>query len=225
MNRSWNLWNRMTRVIAGAAVSALAGGAFATIAMAQDGDKAQEIHFDLVTLPSMVPCLQANGHEQPHARATVVRGKQNDTLFLDLDGVRPGVNFSVFALERSPVNPDGSTIKPFPGFGLSLYQSDVATPKRSDDGHVAIKMILLDENFAFDNDVKLPPTSMFHIGLWFDDPQDAAQCSDPTKTTIFNGEHKAGPLAFITVADPKVTPGPLCTNPQPGTDTTAATCG
>jgi hypothetical protein len=228
-NRSWNLFNigwtsRAKRAIAAAVLSALAGGAFATLAIAQDDQKKKEIHFDLAIIPQAVPCLQANNHETPRARATVVRGKQNDTLLLDLDGVKPGLTFSVFALERSNLDLNGNAIKPFPGFGLALYQSDVETPKRSDDGHVAIKMILLDENFAFDNDVKLPPTSMFHLGLWFDDPQDSAGCFDPTKPSIFNGEHKAGGLAFITVPDATTGLGPLCTDGNPATSTAPASC-
>jgi hypothetical protein len=43
-----------------------------------------------------------------------------------------------------------------------------------------------------------------------------------TKPTPFNGEHKAGPLAMISVPDATTNLGPLCTNPN--TNTTPATC-
>jgi hypothetical protein len=47
--------------------------------------------------------------------------------------------------------------------------------------------------------VNLPPTNTFHLGFWFNNPQDAAACGfDVIKPTPFNGEHKASPLGFIT---------------------------
>src|SRR5215472_4664569 len=93
-------------------------------------------------------------------------------------------------------------------------------------GHVQIKTILLDDIFGFDPDVRLAPTNTFHLGFWFDNPQDAAalpSCHfDPTKPTPFNGEHKAGPFAMISVPDAKTGLGPLCTNPN--NSTTPASC-
>ena len=48
------------------------------------------------------------------------------------------------------------------------------------------------------------------------DPKDAAACgfpaNDPTKLTPFNGEHKAGPFAMISVPDSRTQLGPLCTD-------------
>src|SRR5262249_36574964 len=127
MNRTWSVCtNRIARIMAGAFLTTLTAAAFAGTAAAQDdnSDKPKEIHFDLVTIPSVANCLRANHREEPRARATVVRGKQTDTLFLDLDGVRSDVNFTVFTLQRTVANPDASIIQPFPGFGLAAYQGD-----------------------------------------------------------------------------------------------------
>ena len=191
---------------------------------ARDKDKKDEITFRLVPLEQFVKCLRTNPYEEPKARATVIRGKQNDTLILDLDGVKPGLTLSVFSNERSFFGPDGTKDPEFHGFGLSWYQSDVTTGKRRDDGHVRLQTVLLDETFGFDPDVNLPPTNTFHIGLWFDDPQDAQGCSaTPIKPGPFNGEHTAGPLAFMTVPDADTKLGPLCT--EPNTSTKPATCG
>lgn len=33
--------------------------------------------------PAVVDCLRANPYKEPRARATVIRGRQNDTLILD----------------------------------------------------------------------------------------------------------------------------------------------
>ena len=80
---------------------------------------------------------------------------------------------------------------------------------------MSIRTILLDQIFGFDPDVALAPTNTFHVGFWFNNPQDAAACGfDVTKPTPFNGEHKAGPLAMISVPNPTSGLGPLCTDPN-----------
>src|ERR1700760_375433 len=186
-------------------------------------NKKDEISFDLVANPKFVDCLRKSSYEEPRARATVIRGKLNDTLILDLDGFKPGLAFDLFTVQRSPFlsdkTPDPNFKNVFKGsFGLAWYQSDIQIGNRTDDGHVRIKTILLDQIFGFDPDVALPPTNTFPVGFWFNNPQDAAACgfpaNDPTKFTPFNGEHKAGPLAMISVPDPSTKLGPLCTDPD-----------
>jgi hypothetical protein len=217
-------FSRIIRSIVWTPLAAMIVMAGAGAAVAQDTGKKDVISFKLVPVQGFVNCLRANPDADPTARATVIRGKENDTLILDLDGVRPNLTLSVFSNERSFFGPDGNKDPKFHGFGLSWYQSDVSTGKRSDDGHVRLQTVFLDETFGFDPDVQLAPTNTFHIGLWFDDPQDAVGCGfDPTKAGPFNGEHKAGPLAFGTVPDAETGLGPLCT--EPNTSTTPATCG
>jgi len=118
------------------------------------------------------------------------RGKQNDTLILDLDGIKPGVAFDLFTVQNSFFQANGTKDPNFTGsFGLAWYQSDIKIGKETDDGHVQIRTILLDDIFGFDPDVRLAPTNTFHLGFWFDNPQDAAalpSCHfDPTKPTNF----------------------------------------
>jgi hypothetical protein len=201
-----------------AILTAIGGFISPTAASAQD--KKDEISFDLVPNPKFVYCLRRNGYEEPRAHATVIRGKLNDTLILDLDGIKPGLAFDLFTVQRSSLLSEGVPDPSFTGsFGLAWYQSDIEIRKHTDDGHVRIKTILLDQIFGFDPDVALPPTNTFHVGFWFNNPQDAAACgfpaNDPSKFTPFNGEHKAGPLAMISVPDPSTKLGPLCTDPDP----------
>jgi hypothetical protein len=86
---------------------------------------------------------------------------------------------------------------------LAWYQSDIEIAKRRDEGHGTIKTILLDQIFGFDPDVALAPTNTFHVGFWFNNPEDAAACGfNPAKPTPFNGEHKAGPLAMTCQETP-----------------------
>jgi hypothetical protein len=157
--------------------------------------------------------------EEPQARATVIRGKLNDTLILDLDGIKPGLAFDLFTVQHSPFLADGSKDPKFKGsFGLAWYQSDIQIGKHNDDGHVRVQTILLDQIFGFDPDVLLPPTNTFHVGFWFNNPEDAEACGFPVaKPTPFNGEHKAGPLAMISLPDDDTGLGPLCTDPNNST--------
>ncbi|MBZ5552790.1 MAG: hypothetical protein LAO21_08735 [Acidobacteriia bacterium] len=224
-NKLLHFWNRVVLdailflvvVITGATI-------LPSVASAQN--KKDEISFRLVANPQFVDCLRRSSLEEPKARATVIRGKLNDTLILDLDGIKPGLAFDLFTVQNSPFLSDGTSDPNFKNFGLAWYQSDIQIGNRTDDGHVSIRTVLLDDIFGFDPSVGLPPTNTFHVGFWFDNPQDAAACgfpaNDPTKLTPFNGEHKAGPMAMISLPDPVSKLGPLCTNPD--TSHTPATC-
>jgi len=207
-------------MLAAFAVLAVSGIAFAQ-------NSTDEISFNLLPNPAVIDCLRANSFEEPRAHATVIRGKQNDTLILDLDGIKPGLAFDLFTVQNSFFQADGTKDPNFTGsFGLAWYQSDIKIGKQTDDGHVQIKTILLDDIFGFDPDVRLAPTNTFHVGFWFDNPQDAAALPtchfDPAKTTPFNGQHNAGPFAMLSVPDAKSGLGPLCTSPN--NSTTPATC-
>src|SRR4249920_3717073 len=199
-----------------AVVTTMLGTLLPMAALAQD--KKDEVSFNLVVNPKFSDCLRTSSYEVPSARATVIRGKQNDTLILDLDGIKPGLAFDLFTIQRSPFLGQDIPDPAFNGsFGLAWYQSDIEIGKHTDDGHVRIKTILLDDIFGFDPDVRLGPTNTFNLGFWFDNPEDAAalpSCHfDPTKPTPFNGEHKAGPFAMITTPDATTKLGPLCTEP------------
>jgi hypothetical protein len=224
-NRTRKTWlESAMRKIAGGLLAVTAALALSGVASAQ---KADEITFNLTPNPDTIDCLRANNTEEPRARATVIRGKNNDTLILDLDSIRPGLAFDLFTVQRSPLLADGTKDPAFTNvfngsFGLAWYQSDIQV-QHSDNGHVRIQTILLDDIFGFDPDVRLAPTNTFHLGFWFDDPNAAKACGfDPTKPKPFNGEHKSGPVAMISLPDAKTGLGPLCTNPD--TSTTPTTC-
>jgi hypothetical protein len=214
--------SKTVRKIARVLLVAVAAMMFSGLASAQS--KKNVTTFNLVPNPQVLNCLRANSWEEPRARATVVRGKQNDTLILDVDGIRPDLDFDLFTVQHSPFLADGSKDPNFKGvFGLAWYQSDLNLSKRSDDGHVRIETILLDQIFGFDPEVGLKPTNTFHLGFWFNNPQDAVACGfDASNPTPFNGEHKAGPFAMISIPDAESGLGPLCTDPNDSTK--PATC-
>jgi hypothetical protein len=85
-----------------------------------------------------------------------------------------------------------------------------------------LRTVLLDQSFGVDGTI-LAATNAFHLGFWFDDPADAVACGfSPSGGTPFNGEHKAGPLAMISVPDATTALGPLCSLAD--TSTTPAHC-
>jgi hypothetical protein len=66
--------------------------------------------------------------------------------------------------------------------------------------------------------VGLNPTNTFHLGFWFNIPEDAACNGGPLKVTPFNGEHHAGPFAMISASDVRTHLGPLCSDPSSSTN-------
>lgn len=175
------------------------------------------VTFDFAPNPKFTSCLARypeDAERAPHVEATVVRGDLNDGLFLRGEYIKPGLKFDMFTVENSALLADGTPNPEFKNFGLAWYQSDL---EANDRGRMraSIRTILLDQIFGFDPTVNLPPTGTFQVGFWFNDPNDAAACGfDPSKPTPFNGEHKAGPLAMITLPDADTGLGPLCTKPD-----------
>ena len=192
---------RVVRLALGIAVAA----ATAESALAADGDT---IRFQLFPNKSVVHCLAASDAVTPTVDVVVRRGRLNDKMKLYLKNFKPGLNFDLFTVQRSPQLADGAADPEFVAgrFGLAWYQSDIHVNEDDDSegepSKVEIKTILLDQIFGFDSDVALPPTNTFHVGFWFNDPNDAADCGfNVNKPTPFNGEHRAGPLAFISRPD------------------------
>ena len=217
--RVFTTWKRAAAaafVAAGTVGAAVAPGMGA---FAAGGSKPASTTFSLFPNKAQLPCLQVPGGPKPTVQAQVNRGNLNDTLQLSLTNFKPGLAFDLFTVQRSNQNADG-TARVIPNFGLAWYQSDVQVGATG-TASVKVRTILLDQIFGFDPDVALSPTNTFHLGFWFNNPADAAPCGF-TGVTPFNGEHTAGPLAFITRPNAVTDLGPLCTDPN--TSTTPATC-
>jgi hypothetical protein len=183
-------------------------------------DGPDEISFNLVANPKFASCLAADPLVTPTAKVNVSRGTANDVMVVELNHFKPGAVFDLFTIERSNLRADGTVNPDAKTFGLAWYQSDIHI---GSDGkaEAVVKSILLDGIFGFDADPipgsltgapLVPPTHTFHVGFWFDGPQDAVACGfDPNKPTPFNSVHKAGPNAMISVPDPASGLGPLFT--------------
>ena len=183
------------------------------------------VRFKLYPNPKFAKCLAAypdDPSRAPSADVIVVRGDLVDSLNLRASNIKPGLKFDVFTVEHTSLKSDGTPDPAFTNFGMAWYQSDLDA---RDGGHARtnVRSVLLDQIFGFDPAANLPPTGTFHVGFWFNDPNDAVACGfNAAAPTPFNGDHKAGPLAMISVADAATNLGPLCTNPD--TSVTPARC-
>jgi hypothetical protein len=197
----------------------------AAIAVARLGSAGEvnQKQFNLFADPSVVRCLAAfpdDPSRPPSASVTVKRGKLNDRLNITLRNIKPGLAFDMFTVEHSKFLAAGTVDPAFvarnKSFGLAWYQSDLEVTNNLPNV-TTIQTILVDQIFGFDPVVGLDPTNTFHIGFWFNNPDDAAACGF-TGFTPFNGEHHAGPLAMISLPDETTSLGPLCLNPDLSSD-------
>ncbi len=184
------------------------------------GTPPHKITFHLFANPQFLGCAQEE-KQTASATVTVIRGKQTARLTLHLKGFQEDQGFDLFTVQNSPQLADGTPDPNFKNFGLAWYQADIDISSKH-AATVKVRTILLDEVFGFDPDANLAPTNTFHVGIWFDDPAEAAPCGFTGPPTPFNGSHDAGPVAFISRPDATTGLGPLCTKPD--TTTTPPSC-
>jgi len=178
------------------------------------------VRFQLHPNPAVVRCLAQYPDDEdraPRVDVTVVKGEQNDGLFLRGRYIKPGLGFDMFLVEKSQLLADGTVDPLFTNFGLAIYVSDLATSERG-RLRASIRAVLLNVAFGFDPASPLAPTPLHELGFWFDDPEDVASCGfNVAKPTPFNPKHAAGPVAMISVPDATTDLGPLCIDPDPTT--------
>ena len=171
-----------------------------------------KITFDLAVQPKFASCLGVTGSAAPTATVTVTRGELHDTLTLKAYNIKPNLGFDLFTIQNTNLLANGEPDPNFVNFGLAWYQTDVQANAEG-EAQVTINTILLDQIFGFDPASSLSPTHTFHVGFWFNNPEDAAACSF-TGSTPFNGEQDAGPNAMISLPNATTDLGPLCTAPE-----------
>jgi hypothetical protein len=199
------------RVLAGVAIAVTAGSMGVAAAASSKPDQTTFRMFPQTTL---LNCVKPHANSpRPKVTVTVTRGDLNDRATVDLEGFKPNLDFDLFTIQHSPQTATGAA-DANPSVGLAWYQSDLHV-QSDGTGHASVRTILLDQIFGIDKDVALPPTNTFHLGFWFNNPKDAQGCGF-TGVTPFNGEHQAGPLAFVTRPNAITGLGPLCTDPISG---------
>ncbi|MDQ1460310.1 MAG: hypothetical protein QOI08_1794 [Actinomycetota bacterium] len=201
------------RVFAGVAALALLSSV--GISAAANG-KPSYTKFSMLPQASFLNCVKPHpSSPAPTVTVKVKRDDLNDRATVELKGFKPNLDFDLFTIQHSPQTATGAA-DPNSGVGLAWYQSDLHVGSKG-SGHAKIRTILLDQIFGLDKDVALAPTNTFHLGFWFNNPADAKSCGF-TGMTPFNGEHTAGPLAFVTRPSARTGLGPLCLDPTSGSE-------
>jgi hypothetical protein len=137
----------------------------------------------------------------PHASADVrVRSLGPvEKMVVRVHGLPPNTEFDFFVIQV-----------PNAPFGLSWYQGDIETNAHGRGtgrflGRFSIETFIVAPGTApapvvhdqppfpdANSNPATAPVHTFHLGLWFNSPQDAAAAGCPSTVTPFNGDHTAG---------------------------------
>jgi|HubBroStandDraft_6_1064221.scaffolds.fasta_scaffold879060_1 hypothetical protein len=177
-------------------------GITATPTKAGNSDDENEFKFKMVRNDA----LNANfPNFLPDARGRVKIESVGPVEIMDVkvEGLPPNTDFDFFVIQV-----------PKAPFGLSWYQGDIETNQRgvghgSFIGRFSIETFIVAPGVSnkapivFSNprhpefsdtnvNPQTQPVHQYHLGLWFNSPQDAKNAGGPDTETPFNGEHNAG---------------------------------
>ena len=131
-----------------------------------------------------------------------------EVMDVEVDGLPANIELDVFLIQV-----------PNAPFGLSWYQGDLETDAYG-HGHARFIGRFNEETFIvapgvapapYVHDGQFPdakenpataPVHTYHLGLWFNSPDDARAAQCPDAVTPFNGEHHAGVQLFNTASYP-----------------------
>jgi hypothetical protein len=166
---------------------ALGAGIAVPTAVAAEGDN---IRFPMVVSSGASTCL-------PHATGKVTISDLGpvQNMHIEVSGLPPKTEFDTFVIQV-PNKP----------FGLVWYQGDIDTDKYG-KGVGDFTGVFSKETFIngpgvapapkiFDDDAtsnpETAPVQVYHLGIWFNSPDDAQKAGCANTVTPFNGEHNAG---------------------------------
>lgn len=201
--RNTRLWKRSVPVaVIGAAVGVLGISSTASGQPAEEEeDSLQADHHskDTIRFRMTVSAACANKLKNAMARVTVRSLGPVERMRVEVSGLPPNTDFDFFVIQV-----------PNAPFGLSWYQGDIDTDAHG-RGHGEFIGRFNNETFIvapgtavapfvhnippFVDATSNPPTGpvhTFHLGLWFNSPDDAFKACGVATVTPFNGEHHAG---------------------------------
>jgi hypothetical protein len=195
--------SRRISVVAGAAIIAAAASATAVAVTGAGADAAvPRTSFQMVRSATAV---NAGCLEGAHARVTIKSLGPVEVMNVRAADLPPNTDFDFFVIQV-PNTP----------FGISWYQGDLESDSSGHAdgtfiGRFSIETFTVAPGVApapqvfndqpFPNASQNPafnPVQMYHLGLWFNSPEDAAAAGCPATVTPFNGEHNAGVQALST---------------------------
>ena len=145
------------------------------------------------------------------AKVQIISDGQAEDMFIVASGLPPNTAFDFFVIQV-----------PKAPFGLSWYQGDMQSDDDGDAvqhfrGRFSIETFIVAPGSApapkvFDDNATTnpatPPVQTYHLGLWFNSPDDAAKVGCPNTVTPFNGEHNAG-IQVLNTSNFRDDQGPL----------------
>jgi hypothetical protein len=179
------------------AVAGLVGGAAVTPASAAD-----TVTFDMVRSAA---ATKANCLIGARASVSVHSLGPVEEMTVVTQKLPPNTEFDFFVIQV----PDAP-------FGLAWYQGDIETDENGVGvgtfiGRFSIETFIVaprtpgapvvHDQGPFpdaDSNPATDPVHTFHLGLWFNSPEDAAKAGCPDTVTPFNGDHTAGIQALST---------------------------
>ena len=188
---------KMIRKIAGAMIM------LSMVAVPGAVSAASNTVFQMTVSPGGQTCLpNATG------RVTITPADTVEHMHLEIAGLPANTDFDFFVLQV-----------PNAPFGLAWYQGDISTDKNGRGGGnfvgrfssetfivapgVAVAPVVFKGKFPDANtNPTTAPVQLYHLGVWFNKPKDAAAAGCPNTETPFNGEHNAGIQILNTASFP-----------------------
>ena len=193
--------SRRISAAVGAAFLAAAGATAVAVTGASADAAVTHTSFQMVRSAAAVGagCLKG-----AHAQVTIQSQGPVEVMNVSAAHLPPNTDFDFFVIQV-----------PNAPFGISWYQGDLESDSTGHAhgtfiGRFSIETFAVAPgvapapqvfNNAFPDASQNPafnPVQMYHLGLWFNSPKDAAAAGCPSATTPFNGEHDAGVQALST---------------------------
>jgi hypothetical protein len=167
-----------------------------TAAPVAGAGKEETFSFSLVRSPALAS--SSSCVPQASGQASIEQEGSVEILKVEVEGLPPKTEFDFFVIQV-PNKP----------FGMSWYQGDIDTDRHGRGhgtfiGRFSIETFVVAPGsvaapLTFDNafpsvspNPATGPIQMYHLGLWFNSPDDATKAGCPNTVTPFNGEHDAG---------------------------------
>jgi hypothetical protein len=216
MKTSTQVINRFNKMKVAALATLALAALTSSPAFAADNDKdGDDFKFDLVrskglnNFPTVAP--------HAHGKVKIESVGPVEIMKVKVWGLPPNTDFDLFVIQV-----------PNPPFGLSWYQGDIVTNKDGVGsgefiGRFSIETFIVAPGVApapsdpFHDPKRIPdatqnpatnPVQTYHLGLWFNNPQDVVKAGGPGTVTPFNGEHDAG-VQVLNSGEFGDTDGPL----------------
>lgn len=136
----------------------------------------ESITFSMVKSAGASSCLKATAR----GRVTISDLGAVQDMHVEVFALPPNTAFTLF-VTNTPTAP----------FTPAWYQGDLTT-NAAGNGVLDVTGIFSDETFILNPGTPAVPVELDHLGIWFADPNDAANAGCPDTATPFDGDHNAG---------------------------------